>query len=463
MVGDPVKYEQVSPSQDADKGEVCEGVEMRIPKYMSFIILITSWLAFILIITIHEIYIKRHETWRFVEQLIIYNTLFFLALTSLIAASNRSPGHPDPSLAPASSRPTISPSIADRSSVDIPLRFLRNSQWAKNRDSKDRPSPLPLSNTAAGPSSPIAMSVNPFHPSTPVDAGLDEIELRDDDQIGLPSSDTSDAGHPLPFILFVTYGTILAVYTTAEAGYEAYRYLSEPQPGAYDALANAAGADCPDDQACPTQLTLLSAPVTTDVGPVIIMMLTLMGFFFSLSVGSLMSYHWYLVLNNQTTLESLSHTPPAALVSAASSKGWKPDHLLTRGERNRLRDEAHEINVYDLGWRKNLREVFGDGAERQMSWVGVVKALWPSNSGINRRANEGHWFPYDEEAFEMLKVLTMELRLGSADADHGSVNESSEEEYGEESVVEGDEEDADDWEEKEDAGPTVRGEGWFEA
>ena len=77
--------------------------------------------------------------------------------------------------------------------------------------------------------------------------------------------------------------------------------------------------------------------------------------------------------NNMTTLENLTHSYPSALLPdspGTMTRTWKPDHLLTRSERYRLRVEASEINVYDLGWRRNLRNLLlgRDGDLWQAFW-----------------------------------------------------------------------------------------------
>lgn len=115
-----------------------------------------------------------------------------------------------------------------------------------------------------------------------------------------------------------------------------------------------------------------------DPAPLIFLGLALMGLVFALAVGSLAGYHWWLACTNLTTLENLSYTGPSVMLDKVKSSGgrqagrvstWKPDHLLSRDERNRLRREARRINVYDLGWRKNIKAVFGDRS--------TILAFWP--------------------------------------------------------------------------------------
>ena len=129
----------------------------------------------------------------------------------------RSPGVPDRSLTPSHiSRPvdsaekerirtpklnrhkgrlgSIRPPPHGVDGDDIPLRYLRNSQWVNSRIGKDRPSPLPLisnrlhqastsSSSDSGrtqPISPFPVHVNPLAPHTAKEAGEDRQD-RDED------------------------------------------------------------------------------------------------------------------------------------------------------------------------------------------------------------------------------------------------------------------------------------------
>lgn len=86
--------------------------------------------------------------------------------------------------------------------------------------------------------------------------------------------------------------------------------------------------------------------------------------------------------NNLTTLENITHTFPAALIAQAdrkdrssSAREWKPEHLLTRKERVKLREEAREINVFDLGWRHNVHDILI--GERAGWWTIAVPWMRP--------------------------------------------------------------------------------------
>lgn len=73
--------------------------------------------------------------------------------------------------------------------------------------------------------------------------------------------------------------------------------------------------------------------------------------------------------NNKTTLEDITHTYPSALIEdrrriVQAPSEWRGDHLLTRPERARLREEASALNVYDLGRRRNILEVLLGSSRR---------------------------------------------------------------------------------------------------
>ncbi|KAK6903917.1 hypothetical protein I203_107428 [Kwoniella mangroviensis CBS 8507] len=497
----------------------------RLPYYFSYVILISTWILFMLFITLGEVLLKRREVGRFAEQSVIYNSLLFLTLISLATTANRSPGVPDQTLAPPNKNLQRHVTQSDRSEnqsiqnytieeyakeedIDdeddnLPLRYLRNAQWVNTRIGKDRPSPLPLPNTRRYPSpsipdrteeeeqrhesatdsdsgsefSPFPLSAkSPFVPSTAVDAGEDDEDLLEDLRLTSPTEGAEemstsllrsedgagDGGRSLmaksnngetrwckkcngwkpdrchhcrhceqcvlkmdhhcpwvgtcvgyhnykPFFLFINCALLLAIYATFEAGYETYRFFQDPSGAVpYRAVQ------------MEVNQTLDTASIAANdnwsdglgISPAIFMMLTVMGGFMSLAVGGLVVFHWYLTLNNQTTLENITHSYPSALLDGIPKGAqWKADHLLTRSERNRLRWEAREINVYDLGWRKNLKILFL-GEERDITMLGVIQALWPTGRPSRYDRRSGHFFAYNPHKFEKLRDLTMELRYG---------------------------------------------------
>ncbi len=96
---------------------------------------------------------------------------------------------------------------------------------------------------------------------------------------------------------------------------------------------------------------------------------------------------------------------------------WRPDHILTRNERTKLRDEARSINVYDVGWRTNLRSVMvGDGAPAATSWRqlahNILAGANPLAPPRRKRYGSGHFFPHEPATLERLRQLTREMRVG---------------------------------------------------
>ncbi|WWD22188.1 hypothetical protein CI109_106679 [Kwoniella shandongensis] len=235
-----------------------------------------------------------------------------------------------------------------------------------------------------------------------------------------------------PFLLFVSYATLLSIYVMLEAGYECIRFFRDPD----GAIAHTASQQ---------QLSIGEADQTQRAGawanevglaPAVFMMLTVMGFFMTLAVGSLAGFHWYLACNNQTTLENITHSYPSVLLDIPPSPTnghdtlqWKPDHMLTRWERQRLRHEARDINVYDLGWRRNLKTIFVANADsdERLGMRRFLRAVWPLEGRKSDRLDRpaGHFFEYDATKLEKLKILTIELRYGvkSTRGDRQSLSE----------------------------------------
>ncbi|WWD00394.1 hypothetical protein V866_007306 [Kwoniella sp. B9012] len=519
-----VEYSNLNKAERTGRSKVKSFMD-RLPYYFSYVILISTWILFMLFITLGEVLLKRREIGRFVEQSILYNSLLFLTLISLATTANRSPGVPDQSLAPPikhlqdqgirwgrSGNQLIQKNATeqypaeediDNEDDNVPLRYLRNAQWVNTRIGKDRPSPLPLPNTRTHPPptgidrteeeggeyesatdsdsgsefSPFPLSAkSPFVPSTAVDAGEDDEDVLDDLRLTSTTEGAEDLSASLlrsesseeirgrslmaksnngeirwcrkcngwkpdrchhcrhceqcvlkmdhhcpwvgtcvgyhnykPFFLFINYALLLAIYATFEAGYETYRFFQDPSGAVPYRAVQMEGNQ-----------TLDTAGIAANdnwsdglgISPAIFMMLTVMGGFMSLAVGGLVVFHWYLTLNNQTTLENITHSYPSALLDEIPKGAqWKADHLLTRSERNRLKWEAREINVYDLGWRKNTKTLFL-GEEKDMTLLGVTQALWPTGRPSRYDRRSGHFFAYNPHKFEKLRDLTMELRYG---------------------------------------------------
>ncbi|WWC87072.1 uncharacterized protein L201_001958 [Kwoniella dendrophila CBS 6074] len=535
----------------------------RLPYYFSYVILLSTWILFMLFVTLGEVLLKRREVGRFVEQFVIYNSLLFMTLISLATTANRSPGEPDQSLAPpikqipedlpidhtshepSSSSQTQNTQIYHREDTEnqddgdenIPLRYLMNSQWVNTRIGKDRPSPLPIPNNrkylpSPPPSdrssistssnitqdetesdsesefSPFPLSAkSPFVPTTAVDAGEDDEDLLEDLRINHETEGLGDLGEDVstsllrsstrttaesydhqgrslmaksnngeirwckkckgwkpdrchhcrhceqcvlkmdhhcpwvgtcvgyhnykPFFLFINYALLLSIYATFEAGYETYRFFQDPSGAVPYRPVQLNGDEDATDAA-----NIAASDEWSDglgISPAVFMMLTIMGGFMSLSLGGLVIFHWYLTINNQTTLENITHSYPSALLDEIPKGAqWKADHLLTRSERNRLKWEAREINVYDLGWRKNLKNLFFGSDHRRISIIRMFGTLWPTGRPNKSDRRAGHFFAYNPRNFDKLRDLTLELRYGiipehknAQESDFGDTHEAS--------------------------------------
>jgi hypothetical protein len=68
--------------------------------------------------------------------------------------------------------------------------------------------------------------------------------------------------------------------------------------------------------------------------------------------------------NNKTTIENIRGYPTSNLIPMYPGKG-----SLIRRERMELKSELMELNMYDLGWRRNINEVFGIDSG---NWVDVL-------------------------------------------------------------------------------------------
>lgn len=192
-----------------------------------------------------------------------------------------------------------------------------------------------------------------------------------------------------------------------------------------------------------------------DLTPIALGLLILDGLAFGLSLGGFAAWHWYLALfvpptfppfprarhaltplvpppslspppppnrTNQTTLETLSHAssppslalPPSVSHAAApTALRWRPDHLLTPSERRRARAEE-KINVWDVGYRRNLRALAPAGSGRAGGWRGVGGFLKPGRVG-----GEGRVWAVDEEKVERLRERTRRVRLGEGEGEEG--------------------------------------------
>ncbi|KAH9065236.1 DHHC palmitoyltransferase-domain-containing protein [Lactarius vividus] len=140
--------------------------------------------------------------------------------------------------------------------------------------------------------------------------------------------------------------------------------------------------------------------------PVHMLLLSFAGCAFTLIMGSFFGYHVYLVLTNQTTLEHISPfyilrylppLPPGRLSSPPL------EHQLASGQRRAVRAAHARLNLYDVGWRRNVEQVFGMGAKRRWQvWAG--RLLWGGGC-----YGAGTQFPHNPRAEDVLAELAVEL------------------------------------------------------
>lgn len=237
------------------------------------------------------------------------------------------------------------------------------------------------------------------------------------------------------FILFVTYAALLSLFGCSQASLEAYRFFQDPSR--YD------GGAYPENDMEAVSLRAsawVDSQLQLTFTPVLFLLLAIIGGCMSLTLGGLAAYHWYLMMNNRTTLEDIDRSPATALLDADARAtlealgprgsrqrlpgAWRPDHILTRPERTRLRREAREINVYDLGWPRNVRQVMvGDASSPAATWGDwardAARAAWPLSRPKAHKYGRGHVFAHDGDALRELKALTREVRLGLGDGGDG--------------------------------------------
>ncbi|KAJ7213924.1 DHHC palmitoyltransferase-domain-containing protein [Mycena pura] len=153
--------------------------------------------------------------------------------------------------------------------------------------------------------------------------------------------------------------------------------------------------------------------------------LTFYALVFALVMGSFYCYHLYLVYINQTTLENLSpflllrHLPPLPRTAGAPHSLSDPplEAELSRAQRHVVRDAHGYIRLYDVGWRRNLQQVFGWSAP--YAWMA---RLWYGGSALRlnvsnltdailfgARPGDGRTFPRNPKSEELLARLAKEL------------------------------------------------------
>ncbi|GAA5906308.1 hypothetical protein JCM5296_000311 [Sporobolomyces johnsonii] len=146
-----------------------------------------------------------------------------------------------------------------------------------------------------------------------------------------------------------------------------------------------------------------------DLAPVSWAIAALLGAIFGFAVGLFGLYHLYLAASNRTTIEAMepptsftSTLPPSHLVPSSSSPASTSIRRLAAQlspkQRHRLSRATRDLNVYDLGWKENLRLVFG-GRERW--WLWGVPWGWPPGDGQS--------FPISTTSLSKLEQVTREI------------------------------------------------------
>ncbi|KAF9777555.1 DHHC palmitoyltransferase-domain-containing protein [Thelephora terrestris] len=120
-------------------------------------------------------------------------------------------------------------------------------------------------------------------------------------------------------------------------------------------------------------------------------------------VGAFLGYHLYLISINRTTLEDLSPFLLLRLIPNLTNPHDPlptPEHRLNYNQRRVIKRAHRQIQLYNVGWRKNWGQVFG--WERRRGWVYRL-LLGGAGKG------DGRSFPRNRRADEMLAKLVDEL------------------------------------------------------
>ncbi|GAA5989046.1 hypothetical protein JCM11641_002307 [Rhodosporidiobolus odoratus] len=135
-----------------------------------------------------------------------------------------------------------------------------------------------------------------------------------------------------------------------------------------------------------------------ELAPISWALAALLGCIFGIAVGLFGLYHLYLACNNRSTIEAMEH-PTSVLPGAQPPRRQELDYK----QRRRLASAARQFNIYDLGVKENLRQVFG-GKERAWEWV--MPWGWPPG--------DGQTFPIDEEKLHKLRRATEQVYAEAA-------------------------------------------------
>ncbi|KAK2464599.1 hypothetical protein APHAL10511_003388 [Amanita phalloides] len=143
--------------------------------------------------------------------------------------------------------------------------------------------------------------------------------------------------------------------------------------------------------------------------PVHELCLALAGIIFTLVMGSFFLYHVYLILTNQTTLENISpffllrHLPELRFPHGDQVRTLSDppkEHELSYKQRALVKRAHGSLRMYDMGWRRNVAQVFGTGGH-----YGWVRRLWYGGSS----PGDGRQFPRHPRTEQVLGKLAHEL------------------------------------------------------
>jgi hypothetical protein len=123
-----------------------------------------------------------------------------------------------------------------------------------------------------------------------------------------------------------------------------------------------------------------------ETAPVTWALILLLGLVFGITVSLFGLYHFYLACRNRTTIENMERAPTFAIrARQLNDQGGKHHDPLSNGasenlarfpmsksDRKRLLRLQGSLNIYDLGWRQNLIQVFGE-----KWWLWGVPIGWP--------------------------------------------------------------------------------------
>ncbi|GAA99658.1 uncharacterized protein L969DRAFT_94107 [Mixia osmundae IAM 14324] len=171
------------------------------------------------------------------------------------------------------------------------------------------------------------------------------------------------------FILFLGYTSFLGITTAISTGLRLLQYAEDATALDYE---------------------------LTSVNWALLLLIAAM---FSLIIVAFTAHHLYMISKNRTTIENVERTNRLRLdESSSEARRWRDDNMLTRDERRKLRKAAAKANIYDLGAKENFKQVFGP-----WSWRCFDPRVPTPGDGLH--------FPVNHEHHARLQSLTEAIRL----------------------------------------------------